>query len=145
MKMFSMRKAEPRDEIELKKLEEKCFDINIRENFDFVLKNDNYIYLVVLNNQQEIIAYAGISISYEQGDILSVCVNPSYRKLGLAKGLMIEILKNATERGVKTMFLEVEEDNTPAINLYLKFGFDKISERKNYYGKKTAIVMSKNL
>ncbi|MBR2909781.1 MAG: ribosomal protein S18-alanine N-acetyltransferase [Clostridia bacterium] len=145
MKMFSMRKAEPQDEIELKKLEEKCFDINIRENFDFVLKNDNYIYLVVLNNQQEIIAYAGISISYEQGDILSVCVNPSYRKLGLAKGLMVEILKNATERGVKTMFLEVEEDNTPAINLYLKFGFDKISERKNYYGKKTAIVMSKNL
>ena len=145
MKMYSLRKAEISDKEEMALLEEKCFDQTIRENFDFVLLSNSHRYFVVLNNLKEVIAYAGISISYEQGDILSVCVSPEYRKLGIAKGLMTALLDEAKKVGVQTMFLEVEEDNLPAINLYLKCGFEKISERKNYYGDKTAIIMSKNL
>ena len=145
MKMFSLKKAEIDDAVEMKALEKKCFDETIRENFDFVLSNEFYKYFVVKNNLGKIIAYGGISISYEQGDILSICVSPEYRKQGLAKALMKQMLDEAKANSVETLFLEVEEDNIPAINLYLKYGFEKVSERKNYYGNKTAVIMSKNL
>ncbi|MBQ3158541.1 MAG: hypothetical protein IJB98_02485, partial [Clostridia bacterium] len=66
MKMYSLRKAEISDKEEMALLEEKCFDQTIRENFDFVLLSNSHRYFVVLNNLKEVIAYAGISISYEQ-------------------------------------------------------------------------------
>lgn len=145
MKMYSIRKADLADLEELRKIEEKCFDKSLRENFEIVLSSDSHYYFVVLNNLKDIVAYAGMSISYEQGDVLSVAVAPDYRRLGLAKGVLKEVLIQAKNKGVQTMFLEVEEDNVPAINLYSYLGFAEISRRKNYYGNKTAIIMSKNL
>jgi ribosomal-protein-alanine N-acetyltransferase len=43
------------------------------------------------------------------------------------------------------IFLEVRESNSPAIQLYVKKGFDLISRRKNYYpadnGREDALIM----
>ena len=65
MENLNIRKATIEDIVELKKLEAKCFDERIRENFSFVLENKNYLYLVAFFNKN-IVAYAGASISYEQ-------------------------------------------------------------------------------
>ena len=56
-----------------------------------------------------------------------------------------EYMEELSEKGQNNLFLEVKEDNIQAINLYLKLGFKKINERKNYYGSKTAIIMMKEL
>jgi len=139
-----VRKATDEDISLLKQLENECFDEHIRENFEFVLNNKNYVYFVI-EEKEKIIAYAGLSISYEQGDILSVCVNKNYRNKGFAFSLIKKILEYAKENNVEKVFLEVEEDNAPAINLYKKLGFFEINRRKNYYGEKTAIIMFKAL
>ena len=138
------RKADINDLSSLKALEQECFSEVIRENFEFVLNSKSHM-LFVSEISGKIVAYAGISISYEQGDILSVCVSKDFRRLGLAKSLLEMLFNKAKDLGVQTMFLEVEEDNLPAINLYVALGFKEISRRKNYYGDKTAIIMSKNL
>jgi len=145
---FNIRKASIDDIENLKILEKACFDEHIRENFEFVLKSDSHIIYIceITNNQNKnIVGYAGASISYEQGDILSVCVDSNFRKRSIAYVLMDTLLEDLSINKVEKVFLEVEEDNVPAINLYKKLGFEKISERKNYYGNKTAIIMQKNL
>ena len=92
MENLNIRKATIEDIVELKKLEAKCFDERIRENFSFVLENKNYLYLVAFFNKN-IVAYAGASISYEQGELLSICVDSSYRKQGLATKILKELVK----------------------------------------------------
>lgn len=144
MENFNIRKATIEDIVELKKLEAKCFDERIRENFIFVLENKNYLYLVAFFNKN-IVAYAGASISYEQGELLSICVDSSYRKQSLATKILKELFYILKHTGVLKIFLEVNKNNTPALNLYKKIGFEFLSERKNYYGKDSAIVMVKEL
>jgi len=145
---FNIRSAEIHDIEGLKELEKACFDEHIRENFEFVLKSKNHIIYVcekIENGVKNIVGYAGVSISYEQGDILSVCVHRDYRKRSIAFVLMDTILEFAKDKGVQDVFLEVEEGNVAAINLYKKLGFNQISERKNYYGEKSALIMQKKL
>ena len=144
MENLNIRKATIEDIVELKKLEAKCFDERIRENFNFVLENKNYLYLVAFFNKN-IVAYAGASISYEQGELLSICVDSSYRKQGLATKILKELFFILKHTGVLKIFLEVNKNNAPALNLYKKIGFEFLSERKNYYGKDSAIVMVKEL
>ena len=144
MENLNIRKATIEDIVELKKLEAKCFDERIRENFSFVLENKNYLYLVAFFNKN-IVAYAGASISYEQGELLSICVDSSYRKQGLATKILKDLFFILKHIGVLKIFLEVNKNNTPAINLYKKIDFQFLSERKNYYGKDSAIVMVKEL
>ena len=144
MENLNIRKATIEDIVELKKLEANCFDERIRENFSFVLENKNYLYLVAFFNKN-IVAYAGASISYEQGELLSICVDSSYRKQGLATKILKELFFILKHTGVLKIFLEVNKNNTPAINLYKKLDFQFLSERKNYYGKDSAIVMVKKL
>ena len=144
MENLNIRKATIEDIVELKKLEAKCFDERIRENFSFVLENKNYLYLVAFFNKN-IVAYAGASISYEQGELLSICVDSSYRKQGLATKILKDLFFILKDIGVLKIFLEVNKNNTPALNLYKKIGFEFLSERKNYYGKDSAIVMVKKL
>ena len=98
---FNIRTAELTDLKQLKILESESFDEHIRENFEFVLSSNSHIIFIcekVDGGVKNIVAYAGASISYEQGDILSVCVNKDYRKRGIAYVLMdtlLEVLKES--------------------------------------------------
>ena len=141
---YLVRKANIKDLDRLKSLESLCFDEKIRENFPLVLSSQNYIYLVA-EIEQNIVGYAGASISYEQADILSVCVNYDFRKRGIAFELMHKLTDFLKSKNVLEVFLEVEENNSSAINLYKKLGFTQISKRKNYYGDKSALIFIKKL
>lgn len=81
---------------------------------------------------------------FETIDIVTFCVDPQYRSQGTGKKLLSELIKFSKCNGAE-IFLEVAEKNFIAIKLYESFGFEKISERKNYYnfpdGLQNAIVM----
>lgn len=74
-------------------------------------------------------------------DMMSICVDPNYQHCGYASILMERILADP----YKQIILEVRESNTPAINLYEKYGFEKYARRTEYYSNpvEDAIIMIK--
>jgi ribosomal-protein-alanine N-acetyltransferase len=69
----------------------------------------------------------------DEAEILSMGVSPLWQRVGLGTGLL-EGLARAARRGeAKRIFLEVAEDNAPALGLYRKLGFVEIGRRKRYY------------
>ncbi len=80
---------------------------------------------------------------YENLDITDVFINEEYRRQGYAIKILSYIIENNSNYKI---MLEVNEENIPAIKLYEKLGFKKISERKNYYdGTKTAYIMERSI
>ncbi len=84
------------------------------------------------------IGYVVIRKLYEYLDITDVFINEDNRRQGYAYKILKYIIDNNPNYKI---MLEVNEINTPAINLYKKLGFKKISERENYYKDKTALIM----
>lgn len=69
----------------------------------------------------------------DEAEILSMGVSPLWQRVGLGTGLL-EGLARAARRGeAKRIFLEVAEDNAPALGLYRKLGFVETGRRKRYY------------
>lgn len=75
---------------------------------------------------------------YEHTDITDVFIEENKRRQGYAKKLLNYIIELYKESKI---MLEVNEENVPAIKLYECLGFKKISERKNYYKDKRALIM----
>ena len=68
-----------------------------------------------------------------EAEILSVAVSKPRRGKGLARRLLDLHLRRLAGRGTRTVFLEVDEHNTPACRLYQRAGFRKVGRREGYY------------
>jgi ribosomal-protein-alanine acetyltransferase len=91
-------------------------------------------------------AFAIWQATEDECELLSIVVEPAERGKGLAKTLMEHCHRELAERGIKKFFLEVRENNSAAIFLYKKLGYEKIAERKKYYADgECAIVMQTQL
>lgn len=71
----------------------------------------------------------------DEAEILTIAVRPRRRGQGIASGLMKANMAQLQAGGAKSWFLEVEAQNTAALALYARFGFEKVGERKSYYKK----------
>ena len=69
----------------------------------------------------------------DEAEILSIAVAGSRQRRGLARQLLNLHLRRLAAFGARTIFLEVDEHNKPAIRLYDRAGFHEISRRPNYY------------
>lgn len=67
------------------------------------------------------------------GRLYSIATLPEARGKGVAAGLMAACERAARKRGCGTLRLEVREDNTGAIRLYEKLGYDRFGRYENYY------------
>ena len=112
--------------------------------FKSELESDSSHYLVVKDNSK-IIGFAGIKVILPDADIMNIVVKKDFRNQGIGSLLLKELINLSKSLNVKNLFLEVNQRNTPAILLYNKFGFKKISTRKNYYKNNNAIVMKLDL
>ncbi len=69
----------------------------------------------------------------EEAEILSVAVARARRGRGLARDLLDLHLRRLAGFGIRAVFLEVDEQNAPAIRLYARAGFREVGRRPNYY------------
>jgi len=78
-----------------------------------------------------------------EAELHNIAVKPCYRGKGLSSLLMDKMISDCSLYGVSVIFLEVRENNAPAIGLYNKYGFTEIGKRKNYYKNPTenAVIM----
>ena len=85
----------------------------------------------------------------DEAEILSVAVAARQQGRGLAAKLLNLHLRRLAAFSARTVFLEVDERNRPAIRLYDRAGFHEISRRPNYYpadgGKAAALVLRRDL
>lgn len=106
------------------------------------IQNPNYVYYLLLNDEDTIVSYLNVMVGYDTADIIMIITDNAFRSRGYAKMLLSEAIKKLKERGVRELFLEVRENNEIAKKLYKNFGFMPISIRKKYYdGTIDGIVM----
>jgi len=88
---------------------------------------------LVMKNDTETIGYMILYTVADEAHILNIAIHPRYRRQGFASRLIQYVLNHFEQKGVHDFFLEVREGNLSAINLYRRFGFEKIGRRKKYY------------
>jgi ribosomal-protein-alanine N-acetyltransferase len=84
-----------------------------------------------------------------EAEILTLAVDPSARRRGVARALVEAALLTAQTAGAEAMFLEVAADNAAALALYAGAGFSRVGARPGYYPRETgaidAFVMRRDL
>lgn len=129
-------------------LEKICFEDPWELNaFASELNNKISVYFVARDEEtQKVVGYAGVWMMYDCANITNIAVAPEYRREGLG-GKMLELLTDVSrERKMETITLEVRASNSPAIELYKKYGFVSCGLRKRYYqGNEDALIMTKEL
>lgn len=94
---------------------------------------------------QKLIGFITYSCNQDFCELMDILVDKDYRNKGVATLLMNDLVEKSKLLSPK-IFLEVRAGNLPAISLYLKHGFNKISVRKKYYSDgEDAVVMEKEL
>jgi ribosomal-protein-alanine N-acetyltransferase len=84
-----------------------------------------------------------------EAEILSVAIAPARRRKGVGRRLLDLHLRRLAGLGARVVFLEVDEGNVAARELYRRFGFSEAARREGYYfgssGKRsTALVLRCN-
>jgi ribosomal-protein-alanine N-acetyltransferase len=81
-----------------------------------------------------------------EAEILSVAIKPGWRGRGFSRPLLDLHLRRLAGLGTRTVFLEVDEKNAPAVRLYRKAGFFDVGRRQGYYGGgASALVLRRDL
>lgn len=86
-----------------------------------------------LRRGRRTIGFAVSRIGADEAEILTIALDPRHRGQGLSGNLLLTHLGHLAGRGVRTIFLEVEENNVPALRLYKKAGFTVVGRRERYY------------
>ncbi len=95
----------------------------------------------------DVIAYGGMLIAVDEGQITNIAVHPDKRGQGLGLAIVQALIKHAKAERLANITLEVRVSNTPAISLYRKVGFVEVGRRKGFYTKPTedALIMELKL
>mgnify|MGYP000619918761 CR=1 FL=1 len=109
------------------------------------LESNNSYFFVAKNISGEIVGFSGIKIILDEADIMNIVIKKTYRNQGIGTLLLENLILLAKDLNISTLFLEVNEQNKPAIHLYEKLGFEKLGVRKKYYNNNNGIIMKKNL
>jgi [ribosomal protein S18]-alanine N-acetyltransferase len=86
----------------------------------------------------------------DEAEILSVAMAPDARGKRHAGPLLTHHLEELVRAGARTIHLEVEESNAPALAVYRRLGFREVGRREGYYGntdgtRTAALTMSRTL
>jgi ribosomal-protein-alanine N-acetyltransferase len=79
------------------------------------------------------IGFAVSRIGADEAELLSIAIDAHDRGRGLSRTLLLTHLGHLAGRGVRRIFLEVEENNAPARRLYERAGFSIVGRRERYY------------
>ena len=104
---------------------------------------------IVTSPDDEVLAYAVMSMAVGEAHVLNLCVEPAYHQQGIGRFLMTHLQQVARAAGMDLMLLEVRKSNAAAIALYDSMGFHKLGVRKAYYpahgGSEDALLLGYNL
>lgn len=91
----------------------------------------------------ELLGFVHVLKTFECLEIINVVVDIKDRKKGIATKLINYL--NECYDDIEYILLEVNENNSNAISLYNKLGFNVINIRKKYYGNDDALIMRREV
>lgn len=147
-----------KDDLKFLKATKKYVNI-IKSIEDETLPSEAYSEQIILENianknminyilfwRGECVGYTCCSYFGDEAELLKICVKNVYQHKGFGNILLNKLINKLKTLKIENIFLEVREDNTNAINFYIKNHFNKISERKKYYKDGTnALILKYNI
>lgn len=105
---------------------------------EFYTENTTYI---VAKENDDIVGFAGILVIMDEANIMNIVTKKDKRKFGIGTLLLTNLIEIAKNKHLTSITLEVNEHNTPAINLYKKLNFEQVGLRKKYYNNTDSAIL----
>jgi len=131
--LLVMDRMREQDLAEVMELERKAFaspwtrDMYLRE-----LEKPEGCY-VVARCEGELVGYGGTLLILDEAHVMTLAVREDRRRRGVGARLLLELIRRSERKGARFLTLEVRKSNQAAIELYGRFGFQIMGERKHYY------------
>ncbi len=125
---------------ELANLHAKCFPHKPWSDVDFAdLKKSG---CEIIASQNGFIVWRAVA---DEAELITIGVAPEARRTGIAAAMLGLMDGELKKSGIKSVFLEVAENNTAARKLYEQNGYVQVGVRPKYYDGVDAILMKKDL
>lgn len=86
-----------------------------------------------IGQPENIVGFVLARLVADEGEILSIAVDPSRRRDGVGHALMRALMRHLHHQRAEMLFLEVDETNQAARALYQRYGFEEVGRRPSYY------------
>ena len=135
------RLARADDIPDLCRIEAECFSEPWSERGFTEFFGQSYSTAYVALHGDTVVGYAGMYITFGEGNVTNIAVSYRWRRLGAASKLIDSL---ARREGVDRLLLEVRVSNLPAITLYKSCGFVIDGTRRGFYSnpREDAFLMS---
>lgn len=132
---ITIRRMQASDVDNVITIEEKAYGEHhwSKESFLNELSNELARYNCAFDEDGNLVGYSGCWQILEEVHITNIAVSPDFRRKKVGEKLLKRIVDECYENMAKYITLEVRVSNTPAINLYEKYGFKSLGVRKGYY------------
>lgn len=97
------------------------------------LNSNNSKYIVAETSNNTIVGFAGIKTILDEAELMNIVTKKNMRGKGIASCILNAIISTCKNNNIKLLNLEVNSQNTIAINLYKKYNFNEVGLRKKYY------------
>lgn len=116
-------------------IEQRVFAVDpwSAEQFWGELAQPTRTYAVAVDGD-DILGYAGLYRLPPDADVQTIAVDASAQGRGVGRQLLEWLIDQAQRADCTHLMLEVRSDNAAALALYERYGFERISVRRDYYG-----------
>ena len=118
-----------------------------RGNFADSLRSGYQAQLLVAGDT--IVGYFVAMRGVDEVHLLNITVDPDFQGQGWGRVLLDALALWSRAQRAQWLWLEVRTSNMRALDVYLRYGYRRVGERRNYYpaehGREDAIVMSYKL
>jgi ribosomal-protein-alanine N-acetyltransferase len=101
--------------------------------FEQELKGNRLARYIVARAGDRIVGFAGLWLMVDEGHVTTFGVHPDWRRQGIGRQLLLNLVELSITIGARRMTLEVRVSNEPAQALYADFGFEVTGRRARYY------------
>lgn len=88
---------------------------------------------ITARQEGELVGYGGTLLILDEAHVMTLAVREDRRRRGIGARLLLELVRRSEEKGARFLTLEARKSNLAAIELYGRFGFQIMGERKHYY------------
>lgn len=125
-------------------IEKECFSQPWSINALHEFTENPFGRIIIAELAGKVAGYVTYSEIFEELQIANVAVSESFRRIGLGKRLIDNLIDIGNNKNAEIITLEVRTSNIAARALYEKCGFVSVGERKNFYSNPTenAVLMN---